>query len=147
MFLDPKTHRHIPYCQDKSLIGTARFASINTHLCIEQSRRDDLESLGYLLVYFRNGGLPWQGIKAPTKKQHHQQILEQKLMTSTAELCRDLPTEFAEFLDYVRALRFDQKPDYTYLRKLFRAVFVREGFKPDYEFDWVALLRDNVHAA
>jgi len=142
MYLDPKTHRHIPYCQDKTLTGTARYASINTHLGIEQSRRDDLEALGYLIIYFCKGSLPWQDLKAATKKHKYQMILEKKIMLSTDELCRGLPEEFATFLDYTRSLRFEESPNYAYLRRLFRDLFEREQFQYDYEFDWVVRLRN-----
>ncbi|KAJ2723257.1 serine/threonine protein kinase [Coemansia sp. Benny D115] len=135
-YRDPRTHMHIPYRENKNLTGTARYASINTHLGIEQSRRDDLESLGYVLMYFLRGSLPWQGLKAATKKQKYDRIMEKKISTSTEELCRGFPTEFAVYLNYARALRFDDKPDYTYLKRLFRELFVRSDFKYDYTFDW-----------
>lgn len=135
-YRDPKTHLHIPYRENKNLTGTARYTSINTHLGVEQSRRDDLESLGYVLMYFLRGSLPWQGLKAATKKQKYDRIMEKKMTTPTDILCRGFPNEFAIYLNYCRSLRFDDKPDYSYLRKLFRDLFVREGFQYDYVFDW-----------
>lgn len=103
---------------------------------IEQSRRDDLESLGYILIYFCRGSLPWQGIRAKTKKEKYDKIMEKKMTTPSEQLCRGLHPEFALYLNYIRSLRFDDKPDYSYLRKLFRDLFVREGFQYDYVFDW-----------
>ncbi|KAI9262737.1 kinase-like domain-containing protein [Sporodiniella umbellata] len=135
-FRDPKSNVHIPYRENKNLTGTPRYASVNTHLGIEQSRRDDLESLGYILVYFCRGQLPWQGIRARTKKEKYDKIMEKKMTTPADALCRGLHQEFAIYLNYVRSLRFDDKPDYSYLRKLFRDLFVREGFQYDYIFDW-----------
>jgi len=135
-YRDPKTHQHIPYKENKALTGTARYASINTHLGIEQSRRDDLESLGYIFMYFLRGSLPWQGLKAQTKKQKYDRISEKKMATQVEALCKGFPSEFAVYLNYVRSLRFEDKPDYQYLRKLFRDLFVREGYQMDYVFDW-----------
>lgn len=102
----------------------------------EQSRRDDMESLGYVMLYFCRGSLPWQGLKAATKKQKYDRIMEKKMTTPTEVLCRGFPNEFAIYLNYTRSLRFDDKPDYSYLRKIFRDLFVREGFQYDYVFDW-----------
>ncbi|ORX59374.1 kinase-like protein [Hesseltinella vesiculosa] len=135
-YRDSRTHLHIPYKENKNLTGTARYASINTHLGVEQSRRDDLESLGYVLMYFCRGSLPWQGLKAANKRQKYDRIMEKKMTTPTELLCRGFPSEFAIYLNYTRSLRFDDKPDYVYLRKLFRDLFVREGFQYDYVFDW-----------
>ncbi|KAI8878308.1 casein kinase-like protein I isoform delta [Backusella circina FSU 941] len=135
-YRDSRTHLHIPYRENKNLTGTARYASINTHLGVEQSRRDDLESLGYVLMYFCRGSLPWQGLKATTKKQKYDRIMEKKMTTPTELLCRGFASEFAIYLNYTRSLRFDDKPDYSYLRKLFRDLFVREGYTYDYIFDW-----------
>ncbi|XAR67602.1 Non-specific serine/threonine protein kinase [Bertholletia excelsa] len=138
-YRDSSTHQHIPYRENKNLTGTARYASMNTHLGIEQSRRDDLESLGYVLMYFLRGSLPWQGLKADNKKQKHEKISEQKASTSIEALCRGYPTEFTSYFHYCRSLRFDEKPDYAYLKRIFRDLFIREGFQFDYVFDWTIL--------
>src|ERR1700753_2032217 len=95
-----------------------------------------MESLGYVMLYFCRGSLPWQGLKAATKKQKYDRIMEKKMPTPTEVLCRGFPNEFAIYLNYTRSLRFDDKPDYSYLRKIFRDLFVREGFQYDYVFDW-----------
>uniref|UniRef100_A0A6M2EFU6 non-specific serine/threonine protein kinase n=1 Tax=Populus davidiana TaxID=266767 RepID=A0A6M2EFU6_9ROSI len=138
-YRDSSTHQHIPYRENKNLTGTARYASMNTHLGIEQSRRDDLESLGYVLMYFLRGSLPWQGLKAGTKKQKYEKISEKKVSTSIEALSRGYPTEFASYFHYCRSLRFDDKPDYAYLKRIFRDLFIREGFQFDYVFDWTIL--------
>uniref|UniRef100_A0A8W8M5R5 non-specific serine/threonine protein kinase n=1 Tax=Magallana gigas TaxID=29159 RepID=A0A8W8M5R5_MAGGI len=122
--------------ENKNLTGTARYASINTHLGIEQSRRDDMESLGYVFMYFLRGSLPWQGLKAATKRQKYERISEKKMSTPIEELCKGFPSEFATYLNFCRSLRFDDKPDYSYLRQLFRNLFHRQGFTYDYVFDW-----------
>lgn len=138
-YRDTTTHQHIPYRENKNLTGTARYASMNTHLGIEQSRRDDLESLGFVLMYFLRGSLPWQGLKAGNKKQKYDKISEKKVSTSIEALCRGYPTEFASYFHYCRSLRFDDKPDYAYLKRIFRDLFIREGFQFDYVFDWTIL--------
>uniref|UniRef100_A0A1I8HDS2 non-specific serine/threonine protein kinase n=2 Tax=Macrostomum lignano TaxID=282301 RepID=A0A1I8HDS2_9PLAT len=135
-YRDSKTHQHIPYRENKNLTGTARYASVNTHLGIEQARRDDMESLGYVFMYFLRGALPWQGLKAATKRQKYERISEKKMQTPVEALCQGYPGEFATYLTFCRSLRFDDKPDYSYLRQLFRNLFHREGFTYDYVFDW-----------
>ncbi|KAH8740383.1 casein kinase I [Cryptosporidium ryanae] len=137
-FRDPKTLQHIQYRENKNLTGTARYASINAHLGIEQSRRDDLEAIGYVLMYFcRNGTLPWQGIRANNKEEKYKRIMEKKMGTSVEVLCKNYPPEFSTYLHYCRVLRFEDRPDYSYLRKLFRDLMQREGFVDDGEFDWI----------
>lgn len=138
-YRDSRTHQHIPYRENKNLTGTARYASINTHLGIEQSRRDDLESLGYVFMYFNRGSLPWQGMKAATKKHKYDKISDRKLATKIENLCKGFPEEFSTYLRYTRSLRFDERPDYAYLRKLFRDLFLREGFQYDHIYDWTIL--------
>ncbi|XP_042469167.1 casein kinase 1-like protein 1 [Zingiber officinale] len=138
-YRDTTTHQHIPYRENKNLTGTARYASINTHLGVEQSRRDDLESLGYVFMYFLRGSLPWQGLKAGNKKQKYERISERKVSTSIEALCRGYPSEFASYFHYCRSLRFDDKPDYAYLKRILRELFIREGFQFDYVFDWTIL--------
>lgn len=143
-YRDHKTHVHIPYRENKNLTGTARYASINTHLGIEQCRRDDLESLGFVLMYFNRGSLPWQGLRAATKKQKYQKISDRKVSTSIQELCRTYPPEFATYLRYCRSLRFDDRPDYSYLRGLFRDLYLREGYVDDSVYDW-SLMKQNIN--
>lgn len=135
-YRDAKTHQHIPYRENKNLTGTARYASINTHLGIEQSRRDDMESLGYVFMYFLRGSLPWQNLKAANKRQKYEKISERKMSTTIEELCKSFPSEFATYLNFCRSLRFDDKPDYSYLRQLFRNLFHHQAFTYDYIFDW-----------
>ena len=141
-YRDPRTHAHIAYRENKSLTGTARYASINAHLGLELSRRDDLEAIGYVLVYFLTGSLPWQGLKANTKPEKYQRICEKKMSTSVEALCKGYPLEFITYLNYCRALKFEDKPDYNYLRRLFKELFTREGFDPEGNFEWVKILEE-----
>ncbi|KAJ7811510.1 kinase-like protein [Mycena leptocephala] len=135
-FRDPKSDLHIPYRQDRGLIGTARYSSINTHLGIEATRRDDLESLAYMLLYFLSGVLPWQGVEARSKEQRYDRIMTKKIITTPLDiLCGNFPTEFSIFLNYTRQLCFDDKPDYLYLRNLFRSLFTRKGYQNHNVFD------------
>lgn len=136
----PKTRQHMPYREGKNLTGTPRYASINNHLGVEQSRRDDMESIGYVLVYFARGSLPWQGLKAQTKKQKYQRIMDKKMAVTIYSLCKDCPEELRKFLDYCRSLRFEDKPNYPFLRTLFRDA-VQSGKYGDGNkgFDWLSL--------
>ena len=99
-FRDQRTHQHIAYRENKNLTGTARYASLNTHLGIEQSRRDDMESMGYVLLYFLRGSLPWQGLKAQTKREKYDKISDKKYSTPIEVLCKGFPSEFATYLNY-----------------------------------------------
>jgi len=135
-YRDPKSQQHIPYVEGKSLTGTARYASINAHIGVEQSRRDDLEAIGYVLMYFNRGKLPWQGIQAPTKEVKYQKIKEVKMETPIEALCEGYPEVFSTYLKYCKALRFEDRPDYAYLRGLFKNLYQQEGFVNNGMFDW-----------
>ena len=118
--------RHRPYSQKRSLTGTPRYASINNHLGIEQSRRDDLESLGYVLVYMMRGSLPWQNIlhgkKFASKTERNRRIMEYKMTTPLDTLCATVPTPFREFIVMCRALSYEECPNYEAYRELLQDV-------------------------
>lgn len=135
-YIDPRTRQHIPYREGKSLTGPARYISLNAHLGVEQSRRDDLESIGYVLMYLSQGSLPWQGLKAADKEERYQKIMEKKASTPIEGLCKHVPKEFAIYLNYTRSLRFEDRPDYAYLSLLLMEAFFREGLQYDLVFDW-----------
>mmetsp|Transcript_29804 Transcript_29804/g.68650 ORF Transcript_29804/g.68650 Transcript_29804/m.68650 type:complete len:471 (-) Transcript_29804:171-1583(-) len=136
-YRNPKARsQHIPWNDGKSLTGTARYASINAHLGIEQSRRDDLEAIGHVLIYFNVGQLPWQGLQAPTKEEKYKKIMECKRDTPLEVLCKGIPPVFHSYLRYCRSLSFEDSPDYASLHSRFKEVFITEGFKNDGVFDW-----------
>lgn len=135
-YKDPKTKQHIPYREGKNLVGTARFASIHTHLGIEQSRRDDMEAIGYLLIYLAKGTLPWQGVAANNKKEKYHRICDLKMATPIHTLCAGLPAAFPTYMKYVRELQFDERPNYSYLRRLFQVAFADGGFVWDGQLHW-----------
>jgi len=138
-YRNPITHRHISCVETNTLTGSIKYASINTHLGLQQSRRDDLESLGITLVLFALGKLPWQGIRAHTRKALNSKIMRMKINTPVESLCEFLPAEFATYMNYCRVLTFDETPRYDILRRLFRRLFIRKGFCEDYIFDWALL--------
>jgi len=132
-----KVGAHIRFRENKSLCGTPRYASINNHRGYEQSRRDDMESLGYVLMYFLRGKLPWQGLKAKTKKEKYAAILQKKAETPLRTLCHGFPAQMEEYLRYCRSLKFEESPDYNYLRGLFHDVLVEQNLLGDTEYDWI----------
>ena len=115
-FKDNKTNQHIPYREKRFFVGTPRYASINDHLGLELSRRDDLISIGYNLIYLLKGGLPWQGMKGKDKAN---KLAQKKIQIPNDVLCNGLPNEFLHYLNYCKNLKFEERPDYKYLKGLF----------------------------
>ena len=90
-------------------------------------------------MYFLRGSLPWQGLRANTKKQKYEKIMEKKMTTPIEQLCKSFPQEFTTYFEYCRSLRFEDKPDYKYLKRLFKELFFTEGYQLDCQFDWTIL--------
>ena len=128
--------KHNEYKKGKSFSGSFRYSSIRNHKGIEQSRRDDLESIGYMLIYFLKKKLPWQGLKGSTKSKRSKSIFKVKRNTSLEVLCEGLPRELYYYMKYCRLLRFKQDPDYTYLKSLFINIFKENSYTYDNIFDW-----------
>ena len=136
-YRNSRTYKHIPFSTNNSFVGTARYSSINSLKGYSQSRRDDLESLGYVLLYFLKGSLPWQGLKIQDWNDKHKKILEIKTLTSTEELCEGFPKEFMEFLNYAKNLKFEDEPNYNFLRGLLFSILEKQKDKFDFWYDWV----------
>lgn len=127
---------HIPFKDKKGMVGTARYVSINTHLGYEQSRRDDLESIGYILIYFAKGTLPWQNLPAKNKEEKYEKILDIKRKTTIEELCKDLPKKFIDYFYYVRNLAFKAAPNYDSLKDLFTDMMKENNMEMNMIYDW-----------
>jgi casein kinase 1 epsilon len=162
-YKDKNTGQHIPYRENRHLVGTARYASLNAHLGIEQSRRDDIESIGYVLVYFVLGRLPWQSKQEKGKQPA--KIMEKKLITPPEILCKKLPckyflffcksftkiifkdliliflVEFAYYFHYCKNLKYEDRPDYATLKSLFYDLLMKQEnvniHYPEFTFDWL----------
>jgi serine/threonine protein kinase len=139
-FRSSRTLKQYPLTKRKSLTGTARYASINALQGYEQSRRDDLESAGYVLMFFLRGNLPWQNIKIKGKKDKYAKICNKKKEVSSKELCKNFPSEFAEILDYFKTLGYTEDPDYEMCWKKMVNVIEREKQSFDYIYDWTTNL-------
>ena len=138
-YRDPKSLEHIPFIDGKALTGTARYVSMYTHLGYQQSRRDDLESIGYILLYFVNGVLPWQGLRCNNKVAKYEKIKQMKIDMTIEQMCKGLPSAFAQFLTYARGLKFEEAPNYFYCFNLFNGVMQEHELEHDYEFHWLTL--------
>ena len=138
-------HEHIKYSENKRLIGTARYASINALKGCEQGRRDDMEALGYVLMYFLRGNLPWQGLKLNRGDDRYKKIYETKKNTTPEELCIGYPKQFCEYIKYTRNLSFEQEPDYNYLKKLIFTVMDKYEINLDFLYDWGLKWKKNIN--
>jgi serine/threonine protein kinase len=133
--------KHIPLKTGKSLVGTARYASANVHMGLEPSRRDDLISVGYMLIYFLKGKLPWQGLQKNSKIDHLENIGNVKLCVGMDKLCKGIPDVFREYLEYCTKLQFEDEPDYNYIATLFYKVAHEGNIKLEYQ--WLNKLRSH----
>ena len=127
---------HYEIKEENKLIGTARFASINAMEGLSQSRRDDLESLGYMLIYFLKGKLPWQNFLIKNKEERYNKIKQTKKEIAINELCSNCPKEIGQYITYVKNLKFDEEPNYNYIKNLFYEILNKTGNKFDYLYDW-----------
>lgn len=134
-----KTLQHYPMAHKKKLTGTARYASINALKGYDQSRRDDLEAVGYVLVYFLLGSLPWQGLPVKAKEDRYMKIMEKKQSTTPTDLCQGIPDEFRKYVEYTRGLQYEEDPDYNFLIGLLKTVLTNESSEMDYIYDWTNL--------
>jgi casein kinase I family protein HRR25 len=130
------TLKHYPMIKKKNLTGTARYASINALNGLTQSRRDDLEAVGYVLLYFLRGKLPWQGLHVKNKEDRYHRIMEIKMETTPNNLCKGFPKEFEEYVDYTRNLEYEQDPDYDYLKNLFYSILKEDKNNSENIYDW-----------
>lgn len=132
---------HVPLREGKSLVGTARFASLNNHQGKEQGKRDDLESLLYTLIYLLNKNLPWKETPAKlTSSLKYEYIESLKVSFGKNEICMAAPLEFFEIFSHIRKLDFTETPNYCFLRSLVRKAFHSTGQSFDQQFEWSSLL-------
>ena len=133
-----RTNKHIQYKKTKMFSGTEIFSSLNACKGFEQSRRDDLESLGYMIIFFLNGGnLPWRKLSGKTKSDKLKKICAMKNNVNFEELFKDMPREIIYYMNYCRELDFEQKPNYNYLRDLFKKILKSLGTNNDLHFSWI----------
>ena len=130
------TLKHYPMIKKKNLTGTARYASINALNGLTQSRRDDLEAVGYILLYFLRGKLPWQGLHVKNKEDRYHKIMEIKIETKPHQLCKGFPIQFEQYVDYTRKLEYEEDPDYDYLKNLFHSILKEDKSNMENIYDW-----------
>jgi serine/threonine protein kinase len=138
-YRDEYTQIHIPLKENRNLTGTARYASCNAHNGLEQSRRDDMESVAYVILYFFRKKLPWQGLKCKDKNEKHAKIKELKMSMTPEKLFEGIPKEFADYLTMVKKLGFEDEPAYKTYIQMFNKLFKAKEFEMDYIYDWVTV--------
>ena len=138
-YRDEYTQIHIPLKENRNLTGTARYASCNAHNGLEQSRRDDMESIAYVILYFFRKKLPWQGLKCKDKNEKHAKIKELKMSITPEKLFEGIPKEFADYLTMVKKLGFEDEPAYKTYIQMFNKLFKAKEFEMDYIYDWVTV--------
>ena len=138
-YICQETGKHYEISDNKRFVGTPRYASLNTHLGFKQSRRDDLESIIYVLIYFIKGELPWQGVKAKTKSEKKEKIKRKKKTISVEKLCEGIPLEFVELLNHIKSLEFKEQPDYDLYRKILNQTYEKYKQYNVFMWDWEIL--------
>jgi len=135
-YWNSKNKCHIPFQKKALFVGNPRFCSINALKGLEVSRRDELESIGYIIMYLLRGDLPWQILKFKNREDFYHKIREKKRITSVKELCSGFPSELGTFISYTKNLEFTEAPDYNYLRYLLKNIMKKSGFTLDFNYDW-----------
>jgi serine/threonine protein kinase len=135
-YLDHRSHEHKDYSRHNGLVGTAQYVSINTHLGDQQSRRDDIESVMYVLIRFLRGKLPWSDVKDKDAETRNEKITQSKIHTTLDSLCTSIPNEFKEIMDDIRRTGYEVMPKYAWMRQVLHDLFLRCGFVYDGVFDW-----------
>lgn len=116
-----KTNQHAKFKYTKEIVGTERYGSINALRGLRQGRRDDLESLCYMLIYFFLGKLPWQGISADSETERHEKLLKEK-KSFKIENYKQIPKDFCTLFKYVKNLKFEEEPKYSLMIKLLQNI-------------------------
>lgn len=135
-YINKNTMQHNKYEHKHQFTGSFRYSSINNHKGIQQSRRDDLESISYMMVYFYKGKLPWQNIPAKDKRDKLKKTYEKKRDTKLDELCEGCPKEFKQIIKYIRKLGYKETPDYAFIKYMLNKIRKRNKILNDGKYDW-----------
>ena len=136
-FRSSRTGKHIKYAKAKNFKGNLKFSSVNTMEGISPCRRDDLESLGYMLIYLYKKQLPWENLSFKSKEEISQKIYERKKLITMKELCKDMPKEMTEFMNYIKSLKFEEEPKYFYLKELLNIMLNKMKQSNNLDFSWI----------